>query len=53
MTEPGLRKQKNTAEHFDSLAKEYDNCRTFDIKPIHHLARVVGRGKLSLCDFGC
>ena len=53
MTEPGLRKKRNTTEHFDSLAKEYDNCRTFDIKPIHHLARMVGRGELSLCDFGC
>jgi len=53
MTEPRLRKQKNTTEHFDTLAKGYDNCRTFDIKPVYHLARMVGRDELTLCDFGC
>jgi len=53
MTEPRLRKQKNTKEHFDRLAKEYDNCRTFDVKPVYHLARMVGRDELRLCDLGC
>ncbi|MHB1056236.1 MAG: class I SAM-dependent methyltransferase [Thermoleophilia bacterium] len=53
MAESGLRKQKNTKEHFDRVAKMYDDCRTFDVKPVHHLAGLVGRNEIRLCDLGC
>ena len=53
MIEPRLRKQKNITEHFDGLAQVYDNYRTFDSEPVYHIARIVGRDELTLCDFGC
>ena len=53
MTEPGLKKLNNIIEHFDRISREYDFCRTFDSEPVYHLAQMVGRDELTLCDFGC
>ncbi len=53
MTESGLRKHKNITQHFDRISSGYDFCRTFDSEPVYHLAQMVGRDELTLCDFGC